>query len=167
VVLTAGGQAQLLASDGHVVTTLAAAGPFSVGLNPALVNLSAPATIRIHPYSLTQPAGGRPPYVDDVTPFPLALGPAPVAAPTPTPIPTPTPAPVVAPVVRCVVPRVTGLTTAAARARLRAAHCALGTITRRGGRSGRVGRIVASTPKAGKTAVAGTKIAVTVRSRGR
>ena len=92
--------------------------------------------------------------------------PTPVAA---APASTPAPAPVVVPPVavsRCVVPSLTGLTLAKARARLVAADCTLGRVTRRTTRSTkRIGRVTAQRTKAGSRLAAGRAVAVTVGRR--
>jgi hypothetical protein len=88
-------------------------------------------------------------------------------------VPGPSPPPVVirekqtvtAPTV-CKVPGLKGLTTASARRVLRAAHCALGTVKhQRVKHRNRVGKVIAQTPRRGKSLAAGAKVAVTVGKR--
>ncbi|MCW3016488.1 MAG: putative outer membrane protein [Solirubrobacterales bacterium] len=64
---------------------------------------------------------------------------------------------------KCVVPQLSGLTLAAARTKLTAAKCALGTVTRKKTTNPkRVGRVTAQKTAAKKSLTAGTKIAVTI-----
>jgi beta-lactam-binding protein with PASTA domain len=61
------------------------------------------------------------------------------------------------------VPKLAGLTVAAARTRLAAAHCTLGAVHKHRAR-GRSGIVLASRPTAGTTAPDRAKVAVTVRA---
>jgi len=64
---------------------------------------------------------------------------------------------------RCVVPPLLGKTLAVARARLRAAHCALGPVAHRHARRGRhKPRIVAQKPRAGRVRHAGAPVKITL-----
>jgi hypothetical protein len=69
------------------------------------------------------------------------------------------------PPVRCVVPKLAGKTLAAAKAGLRKAHCGVGKVTRVRSAKVKKGSVVSSTPGAGKSAKAGTPVALHV-SRG-
>ena len=65
---------------------------------------------------------------------------------------------------RCVVPRLVGRTVTSARTRLTRAGCRVGTVRRRGRRSGRP-VVVAHSRRAGRVLPAGTKVSLTVRRR--
>jgi hypothetical protein len=74
----------------------------------------------------------------------------PVIAPQP-------PAPAVA---HCIVPKVKGKTLKAAKKKLRAAHCRLGTVTKERGVTAVTGKVVKQRPKPGKVLAAGAKVRV-------
>ena len=108
--------------------------------------------------------------VDDGTP-PHRLCPDPpvqtlvVPGPSPPPVVVTEQRSVPAPTV-CKVPGLKGLTTTSARRVLRAAHCALGTVKhQRVKRQWRVGKVIAQTPRRGKSLAKGAKVAVTVGKR--
>jgi hypothetical protein len=79
---------------------------------------------------------------------------------TPPPPPPPPPPPSR---VRCVVPRVIGLRLAAARTRIRRAHCRVGRVRR--ARSRLVGRVIAQRPRPGVRRAAGTPVNLVVGRR--
>ena len=68
--------------------------------------------------------------------------------------------------VRCVVPNVKGKSLATAKARIAAAHCRTGKVTRAKSRSVATGRVVSQRPKAGTKLASGSKVSLVV-SRGR
>ncbi|WP_354698697.1 hypothetical protein DSM112329_04388 [Paraconexibacter sp. AEG42_29] len=107
------------------------------------------------------------PTPSPTTPDAPAPGPQPSPAPLPVPTPqTPLPAPTQkpAPVKRCVVPKLVGLTIAKATARLKAAGCARGLITRQV----LTGGVVRSQKiKPGTRLVGGAKVAITVAKKKR
>jgi beta-lactam-binding protein with PASTA domain len=61
------------------------------------------------------------------------------------------------------VPRVLGLTLGKAKAKIKKAHCKVGTIKR--ARSNKVGRVIGQTPKAGKIKPNGFKVKLVVGRR--
>ena len=74
--------------------------------------------------------------------------------------------PVEVPVTRCVVPKLKGLPTAFAKKLLKAANCALGTVTKKKVRKrSQVGKVLSQKTRAGTTLAKGTKVAVTVGKR--
>jgi len=77
----------------------------------------------------------------------------PSAAAPPPPVPT----------VHCKVPRVIGLRLATARKRIGRAHCRVGRVRR--ARSGRVGRVLSQSPKAGTVRARGTRVKLVVGRR--
>ena len=89
-----------------------------------------------------------------------AQPPPPPPGPPPPPPPAPQPPP---PPVRCRVPRVIGMRLAAARRRIRAAHCRVGRIRR--AHSRRVGRVLGQRPKAGAVRPRGTRVRLVVGRR--
>lgn len=94
----------------------------------------------------------------DGTPSNAPPPPSPATTPPPPPVSQPAPAPK-----RCKVPKLTGLKLADARARLKAANCALGKVTRKATAKRRQsGRVVAQRTKAGTQLSDGAKVAVTV-----
>ncbi|UGS35420.1 PASTA domain-containing protein [Capillimicrobium parvum] len=125
--------------------------PYGVSFPAEMVGVAPGATMKIYPFSQRQ--SGAQFTRDDAAPLLLS-----VQAPPPPPPPPPP--------VRCVVPTLKGVTVKRARARLTAAHCALGSVHKRRGK-GKAGRIVSSSPKAGTTAAGGTKVSVTVRTHKR
>jgi hypothetical protein len=78
----------------------------------------------------------------------------PVIAPQPS---APAPAPVVA---HCVVPKVKGKTLKAAKKKLRAANCRLGSVTKEKSVTAATGKVVKQGPKPGKVLAAGAKVRV-------
>jgi hypothetical protein len=103
--------------------------------------------------------------VDDGTP-PHRLCPDPpvqtvvVAGPSPPPVVVTETVPAA---IVCKVPGLKGLTIASAKRVLRAAHCALGTVKRKTvKRKSRVGKVIAQTPRRGKSLPQGARVAVTV-----
>ena len=88
-----------------------------------------------------------------------------VAAPTPSPagtstVPAPTPAPATVKPRRCTVPRLKALTLTAAKRKLSKAGCHLGTVTKRKAARSRRGRILSSTPAAGRTTTGKVRLVV-------
>jgi beta-lactam-binding protein with PASTA domain len=61
------------------------------------------------------------------------------------------------------VPRVLGLSLSKAKAKIKKAHCKVGTIKR--ARSNKVGRVIGQTPKAGKIKPNGFKVKLVVGRR--
>jgi hypothetical protein len=90
----------------------------------------------------------------------FGIAPAP-AHPGPTATPPPTAQPP-----RCKVPRLKGKTLRAARRALRRAHCRAGRVTRRRSRTVRRGRVISTSPRAGRIRPNGTKVRIKL-SRGR
>jgi GH25 family lysozyme M1 (1,4-beta-N-acetylmuramidase) len=88
--------------------------------------------------------------------------PPPPPQPPPPPIPPPPPPP---PPVQCRVPRVIGLRLAAARSRIRRAHCSPSRARRVRVRARLVGRIVAQKPRAGMRRARGSRVTVVVGRR--
>jgi hypothetical protein len=82
--------------------------------------------------------------------------------PPPVPMPTPisTPAPVLE--AHCVVPNLAGKKLAAAKKKLKAAHCKLGKVTKKKGATSKTGKVGKQSPKAGKILVPGSKVKVTL-----
>lgn len=91
-------------------------------------------------------------------PAPSVTDPFVAVAPSPTASATPT-----ARVVRCVVPALRRHSLAHSRKRLKAAHCALGSVRRVRSRAVRRGRVVRSVPGAGTVLAAGAKVALRIR----
>jgi len=79
-----------------------------------------------------------------------------------TPFPPPPPPPP-APQPKCKVPRVIGLTVARANAKLKRAHCNVGTIRR--AHSRKVGRVISQSPRPGVTKPNGFKVKLLVGRR--
>jgi hypothetical protein len=71
------------------------------------------------------------------------------------PAPPPPPPP---PVVKCNVPRIKGMKLPAAEKALRRAHCKVGKVKHMSSRKVRRGRVMTSSPRAGRHLAAGTKI---------
>jgi hypothetical protein len=67
-------------------------------------------------------------------------------------------APPPSPPARCRVPNVLRRKLAAAKSAIRAAHCAVGTVTRRESRNRNIGRVIGQRPAAGKQFAAGKKV---------
>jgi uncharacterized repeat protein (TIGR01451 family) len=65
-------------------------------------------------------------------------------------------------VLKCHVPKVVGKKLAAAKSRIRAAHCRVGKITKKKSSRKKKGRVLAQSPKPGKTLPAGSKVKLTV-----
>jgi beta-lactam-binding protein with PASTA domain len=65
-------------------------------------------------------------------------------------------------VLKCHVPKVVGKKLAAAKSRIRAAHCRVGKITKKKSSRKKKGRVIAQSPKPGKTLPAGSKVKLTV-----
>jgi uncharacterized repeat protein (TIGR01451 family) len=63
---------------------------------------------------------------------------------------------------KCHVPKVVGKKLAAAKSRVRAAHCRVGKITKKKSSRKKKGRVLAQSPKPGKTLPAGSKVKLTV-----
>ena len=63
---------------------------------------------------------------------------------------------------RCLVPHVVGLTLARAKVRIRAAHCAVGRVTRRASSKRHPGKVLAQSPKAGTQLGAGRHVNLVV-----
>lgn len=108
--------------------------------------------------------------VDDVCLSPAPAAPpgtatAPPTATAPVPATTP-PATTPAPAARCTVPKLKGMTLAAARRALTAAHCRLGAIRHAFSRTVAKGRVSTQSVPRGRMLPAGQKVGVTV-SRGR
>jgi hypothetical protein len=166
------GAAALFDKDGALVMRITAL-PFGVSLPASAIGITENSTIRIMANALTVPAGRSWIYSDEApnvaaAPVIFQMHPAaeaPPASPVTPPTP-PTPAAPSEPVVQCVVPKLTGLTLAAARTKLTAAHCSLGAVRKHRAR-GRTGVVLASRPTVGSSAPDGTKVAVTVRARRR
>jgi serine/threonine-protein kinase len=68
--------------------------------------------------------------------------------------------------VSCVVPNVKGKSLAGAKARIRAAHCRVGKVTKAKSKSVAKGKVVSQSPKAGSRRAAGSKVNLAV-SRGK
>jgi len=81
--------------------------------------------------------------------------------PPPPPPPAPPPPPPPPPRARCVVPRVKGKTLAAAKRRIRVAHCSVGSIKRTYSRT-RKGLVISQKPAPGKKLAAGAKVRLVV-----
>jgi hypothetical protein len=92
----------------------------------------------------------------------FGIAPAP-AGPRP---PRPAPRPPAASQPRCKVPRLKGKTLKAAERALRRAHCRAGKVSRRRSTRVRKGRVIATSPRAGRIRPKGTKVKITL-SRGR
>jgi hypothetical protein len=92
---------------------------------------------------------------------PPAPPPPPPTGPPPPPPPLPPPPP--PPKIRCAVPRVIGFSLRKARTRIRARHCSVGRIRR--ARSGRVGRVIAQSPRPGRTLARGARVNLVVGRR--
>lgn len=159
VVLSGDGQARLFDTPGHLVTTLTAL-PFGASLPLSVIGATETSTIRFTANALSDVPGGTV-YGDAVTdPIVFAISSAADAPPaTPT---APAPPTTTTPAAQCTVPKLTGKTLAAAKASLSQANCALGAVHRHRAK-GKAGIVLSSSPKAGTTTVAGTKVAVTVR----
>jgi len=84
---------------------------------------------------------------------------------SPPPPPPPPPSPL-APPVTCKVPKTKGMKLNAAEKALRRAHCTVGKVKRHKSRTVRSGRVMSTTPRAGRVLKAGTKIELFV-SKGR
>jgi hypothetical protein len=135
--------------------------------------------------------GSNPTHVSDIWRFDItgsapappatttAVPPPPTAPTTTTTAPPPPTAPVAPPasvttaappvataVVRCRVPKLRGMTVAAAQLKLFNANCSLGSVTRIRSSSVRRGRVISSSPSAGKSLPADARVRVAV-SRGR
>jgi hypothetical protein len=95
--------------------------------------------------------------------FTYLAAPAPPPAPAPGPAPAPTPAPAPAPQI-CVVPNTLDGTYAAARRALVRAHCALGTVTGRTRRHGRVVLVTRQSIPPGTHLLPGDRIALRLRA---
>lgn len=67
------------------------------------------------------------------------------------------------PPLRCVVPKLRGATVRAAKGKLKAANCAAGKVKRVRGRGVKVGRVLRTSPKAGASRKAGTRVKLFVR----
>jgi hypothetical protein len=97
-------------------------------------------------------------------PSPFALGynadlePAPAPAPILAPSPSPSPSSV--PVAHCIVPKLQGKKLKAAKKKLRAADCKLGTVTKEKGVTAATGKVVKQRPKPGKVLTTGAKVRV-------
>jgi uncharacterized repeat protein (TIGR01451 family) len=65
-------------------------------------------------------------------------------------------------ILKCRVPKVVGKKLAAAKSRIRAAHCRVGKITKKKSSRKKKGRVLAQKPKPGKTLPAGSKVKLTV-----
>jgi peptide/nickel transport system substrate-binding protein len=149
---------------------------------PALGTLSFAPHERSHTISVTVNAGGPGEPVEDffvdlanqsegtlvdgrgvgtIQPPPA---PPPPPPPPPPPLPPPPPPPPPPPRVRCVVPRVVGQRLAAARARIRRAHCTVGRV-RSARSSRRRGRVVSQRPRPGTRLPRGGRVNLVV-SRG-
>ena len=76
--------------------------------------------------------------------------------------PSASPPPPPPPVHHCVVPRVVGLRLAAARTRIRRAHCRVGKVTRKTSVRRKTGRVLAQSPRPGRRFAAGHKVALVV-----
>jgi Ca2+-binding RTX toxin-like protein len=96
-------------------------------------------------------------------PPPAPPPPPPPPLPPPPPPPPQPPPPPPAPVVRCRVPRVVGLKLAAAKTKIRRAHCSPGRVRR--ARSSRVGRVLRQSPKAGAIRRRGARVSLVVGRR--
>ncbi len=77
----------------------------------------------------------------------------PVVAPPPAGPPAP----------QCVVPSLTGKKLKAVKKALGRANCKLGKVTKRGGATGKTGKVRKQSPKAGKSLTAGSTVAVTLK----
>jgi GH25 family lysozyme M1 (1,4-beta-N-acetylmuramidase) len=95
----------------------------------------------------------------------LANNGPPAPPPPPQPPPPPIPPPPPPPPVQCRVPRVIGLRLAAARGRIRRAHCSPGRARRVRVRGRLVGRVVAQKPRAGMRRARGSRVTVVVGRR--
>lgn len=160
------GIVRLLSYDGHLLATSPAAGPFAASVAAAQVGVTETSLIRVVAASFNRPSGGLGAYFDVAPnagdpPFMVQLSPA-VSAPAAPTVSTPA-TPVAATTVSCKVPKLAGKTLAAAKASLTRANCVLGAVHRHRAR-GKAGIVLSSTPKAGTTVVAGTKIALIVRA---
>ena len=80
-----------------------------------------------------------------------------------TPFPPPPPPPPPPPAPKCKVPRVIGLTVAKATAKLKRAHCKVGTIRR--AHSRKVGRVIRQSPRPGLTKPNGFEVELLVGRR--
>jgi hypothetical protein len=104
------------------------------------------------------------PFTVTVAPPPPPPPPAP-PPPPPPPVPPPPPAPPPPPpppLRQCVVPRVVGKKLAAAKARIRSAHCAVGKITRKRAAKAKRGKVIAQSPAPGRRLRNLAKIRLTV-----
>jgi hypothetical protein len=67
-----------------------------------------------------------------------------------------------APTSACLVPRVVGLSLAKARAKVRRAHCSVGSVRRKASSRAKRGRVLAQAVKAGRTLRSGARVNLTV-----
>ena len=88
-------------------------------------------------------------------------GPPPPPAPPPPPPPQPPPPP---PAVRCRVPRVIEMRLAAAKTKIRRAHCGVGRIRKRAN-ARRAGRVIGQSPRPGAVRARGTRVNLVVGRR--
>jgi PASTA domain-containing protein len=88
--------------------------------------------------------------VTTAPPPPPPPPPAPPPPPPPPVPPPPAPPPPPPPVRQCVVPRVVGKKLAAAKARIRGAHCSVGKITRKRAARAKRGKVIAQSPAPGR-----------------
>ena len=98
-------------------------------------------------------------------PFTVTVAPPPPPPPPPPPVPPPPPAPPPPPpppARQCVVPRVVGKKLAAAKARIRSSHCAVGKITRKHTAKAKRGKVIAQSPRPGRHLRNLAKIKLTV-----
>ena len=80
------------------------------------------------------------------------------------PDPVVAPPPVVGPPApHCVVPSLTGKKLKAVKKRLKKADCKLGKVSKKGGATGKTGKVKKQSPKAGKSLTAGSTVAVTLK----
>ncbi len=116
--------------------------------------------------ALTTDGGdSAPAWTSSTTPI-AALQPVstPTANPTPglTPTPKPSPTPPPSQPSLCVVPKLKGRTLTAAKHALTDAHCRLGKVTRRSDHRVHRGRVLTSSPAAGRNLPAGSRVAIVV-----